>query len=125
VLRPQIGFKTHRGKVIHRLASLRLGGTLRSAVNNFGKRIRVGEASGCGERGRRERLAHADAQPHDGVAVNVVHPLGGADAHALAQGGNDLDFLFSREIVGHTQFQSDIVVIQKHIGVNGFLKLFL
>ena len=42
--RPQIGFKTHRGNVIHSLAALRFGGPLRSAVNNFGDGIRASAA---------------------------------------------------------------------------------
>lgn len=36
LLRPQNGFKTHPGKVIHSLTALSLPGTLRSAMNNFG-----------------------------------------------------------------------------------------
>jgi hypothetical protein len=43
MFRPQIGFKTHRRKVIHSLTARRFGGTLRSAMNNFGNGIRVGE----------------------------------------------------------------------------------
>src|SRR5262245_60102349 len=41
MFRLQIGFKTHRGKVIHSLTARRFGGTLRSAMNNFGDGIRV------------------------------------------------------------------------------------
>src|SRR5215813_12914550 len=41
VLAPQIGFKTHRRKVIHRLATLRFGCALLSSMHNFADRIRV------------------------------------------------------------------------------------
>jgi hypothetical protein len=46
----------------------------------------------------------ASAKAHDGIAVNAGQPLNPADAHTLAEGGDDLDLLIAGKDPGADAF---------------------